>query len=1059
MPRLPLPWRRNVAKAQQQFPAQTPPAIEQAMSEQGMDSSVQLGPGRPMNPAWGYSTRPRAMDYPAGVNIATGSNRQAWGRTSYGTLRDIIRAYDVARMCVNHKIDELRSMEPLFIAVDGFSGDADAAISAARAALEFPDRQLPFDAWLSKWLESVLKFDAGTLYRRRNYAGEVIGLEVIDGTTMTPLLDGNGRLPMPPALAYEQVIKGLRTTAFTTDDIAQTIFRPQEDSPFGLAPIESVLLTVNTDIRHQWHFLQMFTEGSIPAGFVSLPPDTSSPDQVDEWQQYWDSLMIGDQARQHQLVAVPDATKLIETRPKTFDRSFPEWLAVRTCAAFGVVPQDLGLTMDVNRANGETQTDVQFRVNTLPYVRFVEGVLTRYLRRDLGLPVQVKLDTGRDVVDRVAEAQAWKIGTEGGAVSADEWRQEVYGLPIDNDRPVPRGFMNPRTGFVPLRSVFDIAGPVNPETGAPVDDQPLDTTPFDGAGGVLADKSPGGSQFKRAPVDPDEPAFPQLEHEVPGSDVLGTTPATKPLITDPQQGQAVQAAQASADPVQVAENKAAKDDQPAQVGKSAAAADELAAFRRFVARQAKAGRWRRDFEFTTTDARTAHGLNQHARARVRKAGGDVIAAGLAVVAADTGRVLMLQRALEAGDPNGGTWEFPGGCLEATEEPPVGAVREWQEETGCQLPSGVSAGGWTSRNGLYEGLVWVVRSEDSVPIFDRAEGWNPDDPDGDATEALAWWDSGQLAGNPAVRPELAVDLDAVLDAVAGDAVKAVSGDPKAPAGPLAKSWRDGAEKTPAHHVDLKLVDFWAPRITAALGSLLTADDIRGAIAAAKATLPTDETGTVAKAADPLRDSIAQQVAAHLGDHADPAALERTVRQVIADGYLAGGMAARRQLGPNSVTLDGDTGQAIAGLDWGSWQPGDVDAAIRTADGGLASLLDQAGIGINGITGTALDGLGNQIADGLLDGLPVDDVAASLSDWSTGFNAERIAHTELARAVTSATLDVYQANGVAMFDVVLSDGACPECEDVADNGPYPATDTDDAPPIHPMCRCAASPHTGD
>lgn len=36
-----------------------------------------------------------------------------------------------------------------------------------------------------------------------------------------------------------------------------------------------------------------------------------------------------------------------------------------------------------------------------------------------------------------------------------------------------------------------------------------------------------------------------------------------------------------------------------------------------------------------------------------------------------------------------------------------------------------------------------------------------DPDGDLIESLAWWDPATLAGNPAVRPELAASLPEVL----------------------------------------------------------------------------------------------------------------------------------------------------------------------------------------------------------------------------------------------------------------------------------------------------------
>lgn len=603
------------AQIAQVVAANTPEPIEGALVTEGMNSTALLGPGRPINPTVGYSQDPRAFDFPAGVNIQTsGRSRSAWGRTSYDTLKAIIDAYDVARTCINHKIDEIRSMEPLFIVADGVSGNQDVAIAAAKVALEYPDRERPFEEWVSLWLEDCLRYDAGTLYKRRNMAGEIIGLEVLDGTTVFPYIDGHGRRPAPPAPAYYQSIKGLPWTWLTTDEIVRTTFRPQAASPYGLAPIESILLTANTDLRFQWHFLQMFTEGSVPAGFMELPPDVSSPDQVRDWQAYWDVVVMGDQAKLHQLIAVPGGSKFTETRPKTFDSAFPEYLAIRTAAAYGVVPQDLGIIQDVNRANGETQTDMQFRVNTLPWVRFVQAVLSRYLQYDLGLPVQVKLDTGREKVDRVAEAQAWQIYVQTGAASLDEFRQEVLGLPVDNTRPVPRFIDSPRTGPVPLRSLYAIAGPIDPETAAPSDVLPLDTTTFSGAGGVLPDKLPGGQQFRRATTDPDDPANPTLEQEVAGSDVVGVVPSTKPIVSTPEQGAQIDQVQELSNPVQAVAtgmSKAVTDEQSA----------ETKAYRRFLRTRIEKGSWR-DFRFEALPPEIAELLNAQGRELVAKAAGD-----------------------------------------------------------------------------------------------------------------------------------------------------------------------------------------------------------------------------------------------------------------------------------------------------------------------------------------------------------------------------------------------------------------------------------------------------
>jgi 8-oxo-dGTP pyrophosphatase MutT (NUDIX family) len=151
-----------------------------------------------------------------------------------------------------------------------------------------------------------------------------------------------------------------------------------------------------------------------------------------------------------------------------------------------------------------------------------------------------------------------------------------------------------------------------------------------------------------------------------------------------------------------------------------------------------------------------------------KAAKTLAAAGLAVRARDTGRVLMLQRALaghdDKPDPAGGYLEFPGGRLDDGESPKDAARREWAEETGCKVPDGKITGKWTA--GVYRGFVLSVPSEDDVPIHDgRDEVTNPDDPDGDQVESIIWLDPAHLDDNPTIRPELAKDLARVHEALA------------------------------------------------------------------------------------------------------------------------------------------------------------------------------------------------------------------------------------------------------------------------------------------------------
>lgn len=130
--------------------------------------------------------------------------------------------------------------------------------------------------------------------------------------------------------------------------------------------------------------------------------------------------------------------------------------------------------------------------------------------------------------------------------------------------------------------------------------------------------------------------------------------------------------------------------------------------------------------------------------------------GVALKAADTGRVLMLQRGLhDEDDPAAGTWEFPGGHHEEGDRTSLDAgIREWEEETGHPFPEGgVVHHTWTSPSGVYQGHVVVIPEEGAVQFGHGRQVVNPDNPDGDQHEQAAWWDPDHARKNPALRQEL------------------------------------------------------------------------------------------------------------------------------------------------------------------------------------------------------------------------------------------------------------------------------------------------------------------
>jgi hypothetical protein len=205
-----------------------------------------------------------------------------------------------------------------------------------------------------------------------------------------------------------------------------------------------------------------------------------------------------------------------------------------------------------------------------------------------------------------------------------------------------------------------------------------------------------------------------------------------------------------------------------------------------------------------------------------------------------------------------------------------------------------------------------------------------------------------------------------------------------------------------------------------------------------------------------ERAAAQAFARAHGNLDLGPLKAALDAATSDAWQAGIMTATQQTGATVVAgLDGLGVPANWDDYWATWQPGNVDAAVKLADGGLADLLDQSGQRIQGIEDTTLDRFGSILADGALNGDSVDTIAGNLVDYlQDPARAFQIADTELARAVTSASMDAYLAAGVNLVDWLDSPDACDVCVDYAANGPYPLADFPGLP-AHPRCRCSSSP----
>jgi hypothetical protein len=264
--------------------------------------------------------------------------------------------------------------------------------------------------------------DAPTLYLRRTVGGQPYALEVIDGATIKRVLDERGRTPLPPSVAYQQVLKGLPAVDYAADELLYLPRNPRPHKIYGMGPVEQIVMTVNIALRKQVSVLNYYTEGNTPEALIGVPNDWT-PDQISQFQAYWDSLLEGNLAARRHTKFVPGDLKYQPLREPVLKDDFDEWLARVVCFAFSLPPT--AFVKQTNRATAETQQETATTEGLVPLQRWVKELLDRLLADYFGEPeIEFQWATTPSL-DPLVQAQVNQIYLAAGVKSVAEVRDEL----------------------------------------------------------------------------------------------------------------------------------------------------------------------------------------------------------------------------------------------------------------------------------------------------------------------------------------------------------------------------------------------------------------------------------------------------------------------------------------------------------------------------------------------------------------------------------------------------------------------------------------------------------
>ncbi|QQE80924.1 phage portal protein [Alicyclobacillus sp. SO9] len=456
-----LAAQARMAATKPAAPVKVPETVEIAMTEQGMIAGGNFSPGAPISPYNEVGTPPVITPFQVGQNIFA-VPRQMTG-VGFDTLKNITSKWDVARLCIEVRQDELRNLDWDIVVDEDEVDNADLYKEEIKQAKKFfmhPAQGYDTDDLVMMSSDDWLRYDALAMYRHRTRNGKLGELEVIDGTSISPLIDGRGGIPRGDAPAYAQWAWGLPWTWLRQRDIIYKPHHPQPSTRYGLPPAEWVLLTANTDVRLQWYFLTYFTEGGVPEAFVNAPPDVQDPKQVKALQDAYDATISGTRGAHHKVKWIPPGAKAELVNKANFDVDFAGFMLAKGCASYKVQPAQIGFTEKVNKSSGDTQRDITDLRSIIPSTKYYQSIFNQILREDFNMPyARFKYLNVEEEEDQLKLAQTRQIYIQTGVYSPDEVRLKL-GEEVDSKHPVGRALYT-RTGVVFLDD--GTAGGVQPD--------------------------------------------------------------------------------------------------------------------------------------------------------------------------------------------------------------------------------------------------------------------------------------------------------------------------------------------------------------------------------------------------------------------------------------------------------------------------------------------------------------------------------------------------------------------------------------------------------------------
>jgi Phage portal protein len=435
--------------------------------------SVPFSPGSPIVPGAINPPRkddgrpdPRRYEYQVAQNINITETRLV----PFRTLRGAADQIDILRRCIEVSKAKLLglnwditlgddSAEKLISEIGGARVRAMSVardryteeINRLRSFWEQPDKSngLLFYDWLNIALEEILVLDAWAIWPQMSVGGDLIGLQILDGSTIKPLIDDRGMRPSTPYPAFQQILYGFPRSEFsapvesekadgefTSDELAYFVRNRRAMSVYGYSPTERALPLADIYLRRQQWLRAEYTDGVTPELMIKTDANFgNNPDLLRAYENIFNSDLAGQTEQRKRVRLLPAGMEPVQYDGygERFRDTLDEYLVNSICGHYGVLPSEIGF----NPKNGLGGTGFQLGqaessevLGAIPLATWVGRMISHLSYIFLGMPRELEfkfMESGRE--DEEAIARTIDIQLKSGAVTLNEARSRA-GMPL-----------------------------------------------------------------------------------------------------------------------------------------------------------------------------------------------------------------------------------------------------------------------------------------------------------------------------------------------------------------------------------------------------------------------------------------------------------------------------------------------------------------------------------------------------------------------------------------------------------------------------------------------------